>query len=128
MKLHSIPLRTRSIRGFTLVEVQISIAVIGLMAAIAVPHVSRISGQAQQAKERANAQNLMSVAVAASAAGVVFTDLDSAVIQLTSAEGVVVNDGAFAGARYRLTSLSGAEAEEAKRYLRFADGQVILSP
>jgi len=111
-----------------LVEVQIVVAVIALMAAIAVPQVVRITGQAQAAKDRANAQHVSSVAAAAAAAGAVFTDVDSAVSQLTSEGGALVATGAFAGSRYRLTSLSAAELEGAKRHLQFGGGQLTVVP
>jgi prepilin-type N-terminal cleavage/methylation domain-containing protein len=115
-------------RAFTLVELQIAIAVIALMAAIAVPQVCRITNQAQAAKERANAQNVCSAAAAASAAGVMFTDLDSAVSALTSREGSVVAAGAVLEARYNLSSLTAGEVAGAKRHLRFSDGQLTVAP
>jgi len=120
--------RTPSRMAFSLVEVQISVAVIALITAIAVPHVCRITGQAQTAKEKANAQHISAVAAAAAAAGVVFTDLDSAVMQLTSGDGAVASSGQFAGVRYRMGSLSSAEAEGAKRHLQFTDGQMTVIP
>jgi prepilin-type N-terminal cleavage/methylation domain-containing protein len=114
--------------GFTLVEVQIVVAVIALMAAIAVPQVCLITGQARTAKELANAQHLSTVAAAAAAAGVVFTELESAVTELTTTEGAVVRTGTYAGTRYRLTSLSVDEVEGAKQHLRFANGQLTVVP
>lgn len=115
-------------RGFTLVEVQIAVAVIALVAAIALPQVCRITDQAGRAKEKMNAQHLSTISAAAAAGGVVFTDLDSAVRQLTTAEGAVVAGGSLAGSRYRLTSLSPVEVENAKRHLLFANGQLTVVP
>lgn len=128
MKTHHLRETVPAQRAFTLVELQIAIAVIALMAAIAVPQVCRITNQAQAAKERANAQNVCSAAAAASAAGVLFTDLDSAVSALTSREGSVVAAGAVLEARYNLSSLSAGEVEGAKRHLRFSDGQLTVAP
>lgn len=105
-----------------------AVAVTAIMAAVAVPHVCRITEQARESKERANAQRVSSAAVAASAAGVVFTDLDSAVARLTQAGGVLVEGGVYDGARYAVASLSAGEVEAAKRHLRFADGQLTVIP
>jgi prepilin-type N-terminal cleavage/methylation domain-containing protein len=115
-------------QGFSLIEVQIAVAVIAVITAIAVPQVCRINDRAQAAKDKANAQHVSAVAAAATAAGVVFRDLDSAVAQLTGAEGAVISEGIFAGGRYRLTSLSSTEVEGAKRHLRFANGQLTVVP
>lgn len=104
------------------------VAVMAIMAAVAVPHVCRITGQARESKERVNAQRVSSAAVAASAAGVVFTDLDSAVARLTQSGGVLVEGGVYDGARYAVASLSVAEVEAAKRHLRFTDGQLTVIP
>lgn len=117
-----------ALQAFTLVELQIVIAVIALMAAIAVPQVCRITNQAQVAKERANAQYVCSAGAAAAAAGVTFTDLDSAVAALTSREGAVVTAGGMTETRYQLTSLSAGEVAGAKRHLRFSDGQLTVAP
>ena len=127
MKLSSSKIACSARGAFTLVELQIVIAVIALMAAIAIPQVVRISRQAQEAKDRANAQHVCSVAAAA-AAGAVFTDVESAVSQLTSDGGALVATGAFAGSRYRLTSLSATELEAAKRHLQFGGGQLTVIP
>ena len=128
MKLSSSKIACSARGAFTLVELQIVIAVIALMAAIAIPQVVRISRQAQEAKDRANAQHVCSVAAAAAAAGAVFTDVESAVSQLTSDGGALVATGAFAGSRYRLTSLSATELEAAKRHLQFGGGQLTVIP
>jgi|GEM_PF-2121901 len=116
------------VQGFTLVEVQISIAVIALMTAIAVPHVSRLSSRAQETKARTNAQNLISLAGAAAATGVVFTDLDSTVTRLISPQGVAAVSAGLSGTHYSLGSLSIEEAREAKRHLHFVDGQLSIRP
>ena len=115
-------------QGFSLVELQVAVAVMAVIAAITVPQVCRINDQARSAQDMANAQHVASVAAAAAAAGVVFRDLESAVAQLTSDDGAVISEGVFTGGRYRLTSLSPTEVEGAKRHLRFADGQLTVVP
>lgn len=56
-------------KGFSLVEMLVVIAVIGIIAAIAVPNIGRINDSATDAKARRNAQNLASIFASAQAAG-----------------------------------------------------------
>lgn len=114
--------------GFSLIEILVAVAVMGIMAAIAVPQVVRMTGQAQAGKEMTNAQRLSSTAAAAVAGGVVFRDLESALAALTSEEGVVATAGGLTGTRYRVRRFSAEELEAVKRHLRFADGQLTVVP
>jgi prepilin-type N-terminal cleavage/methylation domain-containing protein len=62
--------KTHSLKaGFSLVEMLVVIAVIGIIAAIAVPNIGRINDSAKDATYRRNAQNIASVFASAQAAG-----------------------------------------------------------
>lgn len=128
MHTHILNRRTPPGYAFSLVEVQVAIAVMAIMAAIAVPHVCRISDQARTSKERANARNVNTTAAAATTAGRVFSDLDTAVEQLTQDGGVVVVGGPYAGNRYGVSLSSLSEAEAVKQHLRFESGHLTLVP
>ncbi len=81
------PLKKRML-AFSLVEMLVVIAVIGVITAVAIPTVSRIKETAQDANQRRNAQNLLSVYSAAQAAGYDFAyeDGDTASAVLSEPE------------------------------------------
>jgi len=70
MKVH---LKKAKTAGFSLVELLVVIAVIGIMAAIAIPMISNINANATAAKTKRNAQQIASVYGAAVAAGATFS-------------------------------------------------------
>lgn len=66
MKLKAIP---SAKAAFSLVEMLVVIAVIGIIAAIAVPNIGKINDAAKDSTKRRNAQNIASVFASAQAAG-----------------------------------------------------------
>ena len=113
-------------RGFGLAEVQLFLAVVGLAGMVAAPRVLGLGERAEDAAARVRAQHLVVAATAAAAEGVVFTDLDSTVARLAQADGPLVVGGPVRGRPYQLRGLSEREATQAKRHLRFWNGQLSM--
>jgi len=119
MKLHPI----KSIKkGFSLVEMLVVIAVIGIIAAIAVPNIGRINDSAKEATARRNAQNIASVFASAQAAGLDFaaasttkTDIAQAVV--TGAK--VTEKGPFENTWFGVPGLTTADQGLALDYLEY---------
>lgn len=112
--------------GFSLVELLIVIAVLGVVAALGIPAFHRLTANAEKAKDHQNARCLASVTQSAQAAGVDFVDADGdldATIRNIQAGGVGVR-GAFSGQVFRV-NISENDIPGAKRFLRVQSGLLL---
>lgn len=121
MKLN--PVKT-SRAGFSLVEMLVVIAVIGIIAAIAVPNIGRINESAKEATARRNAQNIASVFASAQAAGLRFgvDSTDPAKITALIVDGAKVDElGPFKDTWFGVPGLTSDDQTAALKYLTFDD-------
>ncbi|MDF1825649.1 MAG: prepilin-type N-terminal cleavage/methylation domain-containing protein [Verrucomicrobiales bacterium] len=125
MKLNN----THSLKaGFSLVEMLVVIAVIGIIAAIAVPNIGRINDSAKEATARRNAQNFASVAASASAAGLDFKGNSvNAKMNNIIAGAQVTDEGPFKDTWFKIPGVSTTDRNYAAQFLELDanTGQLI---
>jgi len=112
--------------GFSLVEMLVVIAVIGIMAAIAIPTIGNMTASAKANKDKRNAQNVASVWSAAVAAGYTVTETteQAAVDKLQGGITAAEND---LGSVFKC-DLTDAEEAGAIAKLTLADGLLTYAP
>ena len=107
-----------SARGFSIVELLVVIAVIGIMAGIAAPSIGTINAKGQQATAEHNAQNICSVYRAGVANGVVWGATDVAEAIAAVQRGGTGTDGSY----FAVHGLDAAAFAAAEPKLGWIDG------
>ncbi len=108
--------------GFSLVEMLTVIAVIGIIAAIAIPSIGSVSGSAQTATAKRNAQNLASVYQTGLAGGVAWGATDVATAIAAVQTGGMGSAGTYIGVK----GLNAAAVTAASTHLTWDAGAGMI--
>lgn len=114
-------------QAFSLAELLVVIAVIGIIAALAIPNISAITTSSHYAKDERNAQNIASMAIAAKAAGADTSGWNS-VPDLVQAleDGVTVPAvGGQPPVEFKISGLSADDRAAIASYLSVTNGGQI---
>ena len=121
-----IPDYRTSRRGFTVVEILVVVAVMGLLAAISIAAITGINQRAVDAKDRRNAQFAAMLYSSARAAGATFSsnsaDTIGVINELMEGKSGI---GQMSTVRFQLSGVSPVDANALARFLAF-DGSVGL--
>ncbi len=119
----------RSGKGFTLVEMLTTIAILAVLTSLALPSMSSINQNSIDTRDRRNAQELAAMCSTAQAAGVDFVapgDLDKTIKNIV--KGGKPADGAFAGKFFGIQGMAPKDQDSAKRYLELVNGILSFKP
>lgn len=116
----------KTTKGFSLIEAITFLAILGIMTAITVPLLANQNEAFRDARDRRNAQEILSVCTTAKAAGLDFvagTDLTATI--RNAIRGGSPASGALKGKVFKVCLIDDETAVSAARFLAIVNGELI---
>lgn len=113
--------------GFSLFELLMAIAILGVMGSMAVAALGSQTDAAGNTRDRRNAQEIAAVCTTASAAGLNFVTsdrLDATIRKII--EGAAPTSGAFKNRFFKVNLIGEADIAGAMRFLEIKNGDLVI--
>jgi prepilin-type N-terminal cleavage/methylation domain-containing protein len=130
MKLiqHSSSQHGSNSKGFSLVELLMTISILGILLAILIVNLAVMGDSANETRHQRNAQEIAAICSAAEAAGLDFVagnDLEKTIKNIIA--GGTPTEGAFRGKNFSVKHLAAADIEGVKHFLSLDGGLLRYS-